>query len=196
MATLVHEVKIRSAGFPGAPGWTTFYFDGEDPTERSNQFRWCKDYLEGVKGLFPAQWTAAVQAEGRVLITGSGALDSNTTIPDDGTGNTVIGADPSGAFGSGASGMCISLTTAGVNRARRVRGRTYLVPISNGVYGPDGTIADAFLAGLRPFMQTLFTDPRQVGVYSRPRAGVGGAFFPVATVRIADKAAVLTTRRD
>lgn len=196
MSTLTHEVKIRSAGFPGAPGWTTFYFNGEDPTALANHFRWAREYLTSISGLFPAQWSAAVQAEGRLLQTVTGDLDTTTTIPADGTGNAVTGTDPSGAFGSGASGVCISLTSTGVNRTRRVRGRTYIVPVSSGVYGPDGTIADAFLGPLRTGFQTLFTEVRAPGVYSRPRLRLGGAWFPVSTIRISDKAAVLTSRRD
>lgn len=195
MATIVHEIKVISTGFPGAPGFTTFYFNGEDSTDRDNQFRHVKAFLELAKGLFPNTWSAAVQAEGRVLTASSGVLDTTTTVPADGTANPSVGTAAVATFGAGAAGICISYTTTGINRGRRVRGRTYLVPISAGVYGPDGTIDNAFLAGIRTAFQTWATDPLEFGVWSRPREGSGGVLYPVDAVSIKDKAAVLTSRR-
>lgn len=196
MSVLVHETKIRTAGFPGAPGWTTFYFDGDDPTQLANQFRWTRDYAVAVAGLFPTEWSATVQTEGRLLVTASGVLQQTTVIPDDGTGSTVLGTQVGVGFGAGPAGVCISMTSAGVNRGRKVRGRTYLVPCAPNVYQSDGTIAEQVLNGFRPGIQAIFTDGRKLGVWSRPRLGAGGAFFLVATTSIRDKAAVLTSRRD
>lgn len=196
MPTLVHEVKIQSSGFPGAPGWTTFYFDGEDPTQLANQFRWAREYLVMVAGLFPVAWSAIVQTEGRLLQTATGILDTTTLIPDDGTGNVVPGSNTASGFGPGPTGLCISLTSVGVNRGRRVRGRSYVVPMAADIYESDGTIRPAYLTAYRPLVQALFTDTRKVGIWSRPRLGTGGAFFVVSSTRISDKAAVLTSRRD
>lgn len=196
MSNYVHEVKLRTSGFPGGPGWTTFYFDGDDGPILVNQFRWVREYAQAVAGLFPAEWNAVVQTEGRLLLTATGALQATTIIPDDGTANVVVGLQAAGGFGPGPAGMCIAMTSAGVNRGRKVRGRTFLVPVSPNVYQADGTITDQVLNGFRPGIQAIFTDGRKVGVWSRPRLGVGGAFFLVSATSIKDKAAILTSRRD
>lgn len=195
MGVNVHEIKIKSSGFPGAPGWTTLYFDGDDPTLFFNQYRHAKTFLGIIRGVFPSTWTAAVQPAGKLLVAASGVLVQETTLPPDGTGDPVVGTDGSPGYGSGASGMCISWRTAGVNRGHNVRGRSYLVPIGSGVYGIDGTIVDAFLPDLRNLLTAWALEPNNFGVWSRPRLGVGGAFFEATQATISDQAAVLTSRR-
>lgn len=94
--------------------------------------------------------------------------------------------------------------TAGIVNSRRVRGRTFIVPVVNHVYAADGTLdtpdittlqtaADAFIAASGSTPQ----------VWSRPFPGSAndptprvGTAHNITTAVVPDKAVVLTTRRD
>jgi hypothetical protein len=122
-------------------------------------------------------------------------LESITTIPADGTGDAIVGVAGGAAFSAGPAGICVSWTTGGVNRGRTVRGRTFVVPVSATVFEADGTIATSVLPALAPAALSWAVDDPPFGIWSRPVAGAGGAWFPVVSAHITDQAAILTSRR-
>lgn len=193
MATSVHEIKIKSSGFPGAPGWTTFYFDGSVPANSAAQFDLVDEFLVNVTGLFPTQWSAVIQPQGRILNASSGILESFSQGPAAiDTPHIGVGV---GGFGAGVAGLVLGWSTAGVNRGHAVRGRTFMVPLANGYYDVDGTLDNDSLGDLRTFVNTWSTQFDGIGVWSRPRLGTGGAWFKVTGSHVNDQAAFLSSRR-
>jgi hypothetical protein len=98
-----------------------------------------------------------------------------------------------------AAGAVISWSTAGVRNGRRVRGRTFVVPLSNECWDVDGTIKSVPLGSLTTGAQALTTgtDVTRFNIWSRPSApgASDGAAFPVSGFRIPDMSAILRSRR-
>jgi hypothetical protein len=78
-----------------------------------------------------------------------------------------------------------------------VRGRTFLVPLHPVVFQNDGTITSATLDALRLAASTLWSSGG-LHVWHRPTTptGTDGQAFPVNASNVADKSAVLRSRRD
>jgi len=81
---------------------------------------------------------------------------------------------------------------------RRIRGRTFMVPLNSNAYEGDGTLSTAARGDLQTFADTMVsgTGGAEFGVWSRPRNGAGGVFATVTSGTVPDMAAVLRSRRD
>jgi len=98
-----------------------------------------------------------------------------------------------------AAGAVISWTTASVRNGRRVRGRTFVVPLSNECWDVDGTIKPVPMNSLNNAALALRTgsDVTQFAIFARPTA-VGasdGMASPVLAHRVPDMSAILRSRR-
>lgn len=98
-----------------------------------------------------------------------------------------------------AAGGVISWSTGIVHRTRRIRGRTFVVPMSTEVWDIDGTIKSVPLGVLNTAATALRDNSGAVkfGVWARP-SGPGladGRFAPVSGHRVPDMSAILTSRR-
>lgn len=134
---------------------------------------------------------------------------SGDTI-DDTTGNLVGTWSATGAGSqAGASsapvaagvGACIGWQTAtivsGTKGPRRLRGRTFIVPMGTGYYDTDGTLSTNALTALADF-GTALRAAGPLAIWHRPTApGLSnGTSGPVTGHRIRDKVAFLSSRRD
>jgi hypothetical protein len=91
----------------------------------------------------------------------------------------------------------ITWLTGLVHQGRRVRGRTFLVPTANQFFDTNGTLAAAFLTNLRTAAAAYIATAVNPAIWARPDPGTtNGAAFAVAAASVADKVAVLTSRRD
>lgn len=109
------------------------------------------------------------------------------------------GALPSTEKWAAPVGGVISWTTAGIRNGRRVRGRTFLVPLGSSVFDVDGTIGTTPLNGINALAAALRggSSSTQFAVWARPTApgASDGDAWPVLGHRVPDMAAVLTSRR-
>ena len=99
---------------------------------------------------------------------------------------------PNAAAGVGA---CVTWNTGAVVGGRRVRGRTFIVPMEAGMYEPDGTINAQPLSNLVTFSTGLIA--LGLAVWHRP-TGPGasdGSSHAVTSAKISDRVAVLRSRR-
>lgn len=195
------KVKVRWSGFVGSPGWSNFYFDtGTDefhtPEQAGIAHGRVRNFFEAVKTKFPSAATFTVQPDIDVIAQTTGEMTnvlSAASVPPIQPGGTP-------APYSAASGAVITWRTAGVRNGRRVRGRTFLVPVANGVYENDGTISPTVL-NETVTAATAMVAPAAVlkqGVWARPTApgATDGQWYPITTVSVPDMAAVLRSRRD
>lgn len=145
---------------------------------------------------FPAGLTVNIPNTGDVIDDTTGNLVGVWTATGGGnftganTGNTAAGV-----------GACIGWTTGGIVQGkkgpRKLRGRTFLVPLALACYDGDGTLTATSLSQL----QTMANDLQASGplaVWHRPTTvgGSDGNSYGVVAARVRDKVAFLSSRRD
>lgn len=189
------QVTAEWTGFNGGPGYSTFHFDALTPMADVGgiQSRVANFFFEA-RSLLPTDVTVSVSPTSEVIDSESGELLEYVEIDE--PLDSYTGA-ASGGY-SGASGAVVNWNTQTVNRGRRVRGRTFVVPLSGDSYDNVGTLTNQALTTLRSAAGRLMGDEGDPDfvVWSRPRAGTGGALAPVVSYRVPDLAAILRSRRD
>jgi hypothetical protein len=135
-------------------------------------------------------------------IQGEGIVD-NIEVTDGTLTSAVPVTPPAVITGTGSGvyaapvGACITWLTGLVHQGRRVRGRTFLVPLANSAFQNNGTLDTAWLTQVRNAATTYIAGAVNPAVWCRPDPGTtNGAAFSIAAGSVADKAAVLTSRRD
>lgn len=191
----IYRITVRWSGFTGAPGYTNLHFgdlasgDGaRDGWERSLAF------FNEFNDLLPNDVTWLVEGEAAVLDEQTGQIVDYQTVSE----NPLPGTGGSPGGYSAASGAVITWNTAGVRNGRRVRGRTFLVPLGGGAYENDGTLSPSTISTLNSAAQELTGEgfDSSFGVFSRPSNGSDGGFYEVTGFRVPDMSAVLRSRRD
>jgi hypothetical protein len=191
----VAVVTAQWQGITGAPGYSNFTFgDGSpDPTAAADMVDAVYDFFDEVCNILGA--TTSIQVDPNVSWH-----NAATGVLEDITGVSPSPATLTGRFGTqgpGPTGGVVGWRTTGINRGRVVRGRTFIVPLASGCYEANGTLTSGTVTQLGEAATALVDHaPSTLGVWSRPRSGSGGAWFPVVTWRVPDMAAVLRSRRD
>lgn len=141
--------------------------------------------------LRPAGVLTTVRSTGDVIEDSTGVLirpwTGATTSP-----NAAL-APATSAAGVGA---CVTWTTGGIVAGRRLRGRTFFVPLSTSCYDETGTLTTAALGLLNTWAQGL-RDAGPLGVWHRPTTpgGSDGTTYGVTSFNIRDHVSVLGSRR-
>lgn len=112
------------------------------------------------------------------------------------TGGGTFTGSTAGARAAGV-GACISWLTGGIVDGRRLRGRTFLVPLTSGAWDSDGTFQASALVTLQTMANNLQASG-PLAVWHRPTTtgGTDGNSYGVISNRVSDKTAVLRSRRD
>lgn len=184
------------SGWAGGPGYSSFYTgasgDGAQLTTAANKV---KNFFAGITLAIPTGITISIQPTALSVNEGDGSINDEvpiTTVPAN-----VVGAGS--ANFSAPSGACVIWRTGGFVGGRRLRGKTFLVPLSGGVYDTDGTIIANRLTELRSVATTFATPGGAAAtdfvVWHRPVAGAGGSSSPIISASVADRAAILSSRR-
>jgi hypothetical protein len=199
---MVMRVKLRWSGFQGGPGYSVFHFMNGNigtPTvaEVDLALGKVKTFAEAIKNMIPANTSLLVENDVEELTVSSGQLDAIVT----GTAQTVTTSTTlASTTYSAASGAVITWRTPGVRNGRRVRGRTFLVPLQSAIYQNDGTIDNGFVTGISNAAAALRTPTSGVRlvVYARPTTAAPGSgdVFDVTSHSVPDRVAILKSRRD
>ena len=201
---LILKVSTRWSGFPGAPGYTNLYFrdfgtggaNGADPdaTQALSAVNRVAAFFDGNKLIFPASLRINVEANVDVHESTTGELVNAISVA---APATISGAGTGGH--SGASGAVINWKTAGIRNGRRIRGRSFIVPLAGVCYEPDGTLTSGTVNGLTTTANALAasTNNPDLGVWARPTApgATDGQWSAVTSASVPDLAAVLRSRR-
>lgn len=206
--TTLYRIRSIWTGFSGAPGYTNMYFGTTDPLAAGAQTAAndVKAFWELVKVNLPDVVHIAI--EGAVALvedlngqqTGELAL-SSTPAPSVGTQSVAYFA-PAGAS--------VNWGTSSFLYGRRVKGRTYIVPLAANCSDVGGTLLDTVKTSLNTAAAGLVAAPSQMVVFTRPRDAVaadpargiaGSAERPgssslVTSGTVRDVIAVLRSRRD
>lgn len=140
-----------------------------------------------------------------VTIPGTGDTIDDRTGHITGTWSTgaAVQATASGSANAAAgAGACITWTTGGIVNGpsgipRRLRGRTFLVPLTTACYDSDGTLTAATFADVATFGTNLRA-AGPLAVWHRPttKGGTDGNSYAVLSHKVRDKVAWLGSRRD
>lgn len=186
MANQLVQIICKMDGFPGAPGYMTFY--GDTPhTLREGVIA----FVLAVKSAMPLDVNITVPSTGNIIQDTDGAV---TGTWSDGADTTQFGSATGGY--AGPAGACVNWATGVIVGRRRLRGRTFLVPLAGGAYQSDGSIEPTTLANLRSAASGL-AGIANMRIWHRPTKlnPTGGSSFLVTAGTVADRAAVLRSRR-
>lgn len=200
MATIA-RITVDWTGFNGGPGASVFHFAaaaGPDVTQAvvNDAVTRLDTFLNAWNAKLPS--TVATRQRSQVeLINDSngqliGFLNTNPFARANGTGTGNYAA---------AAGAVTNWYTGGVRNGRRVRGRTFIVPLAGSALGPDGTIDEATLGTTRSAATALCAPAAgasKLCIWSRPssKGATDGISYDVISANIPDKTAVLRSRRD
>lgn len=201
----IARVSVLWSGFSGGPGYSNFYFsrsagfwDGgligdEAQIAAESAHDRVHSAFGDIRGIIPSDVTLTVESEIAIIDSDSGEIVGVTDVDS----KLVGGVSASGGY-SGPSGAVVNWRTNDYRFGRRIRGRTFLVPLASSVYQDDGSLTSDALRDLRDFGSAMVSggsDP-EFGVWSRPRDGEGGVFASVVSSNVPDMSAVLRSRRD
>lgn len=189
------RITARWTGFTGAPGYSNFFFAGgggliSDAQQVANRVI---SAFSDLSSILPEDVRITLEPEAAVIDSDTGVATSFEQID---TAADAEGIAP-GSY-SAASGAVVNWRTNDVRFGRRIRGRTFIVPLSSIAYADDGTLGNSALGALRNFADTMIGGDldSEFGVWSRPRDGGGGVFATATSYSVPDMAAVLRSRRD
>lgn len=184
----IAKIPVSWTGGPGGPGVSVFYSDAAAtiPTGALGTF------FNAVKTLIPSPITWTIPNTGDIVDSSTGTLVGSWT---QGT-STVVSASGSGSSYAAGSGAVVRWNTGGIVNGRRVRGRTFFVPVVGAIYSSGrilGTQVAVFQAAANALVASSGPDLR---IWHRPTAHVGGSAHAVTAAFVPDLAAVLRSRRD
>lgn len=184
----IHQIRTVFTGLSGLPGYNQLYFDAAgDVQDHSDAVR---AFWEAMTAVVPIGWKYTIDADVSVLDDSTGDLVSVLpTVP-------LVQSGPGGAASyTGGAGACVGWITNEVHFTKRLRGRTFVVPLLGLAYDSDGTIQSAALASIRAAAAALNAEP-DFGVWGRPVDGLNGLFGLTVATNTRDKVAWLSSRRD
>lgn len=193
----LYRVRANWTGFPGGPGVSVFHGgtfndlpDGGGIQELADAVR---NLLITSNNFRPNVVTINIDPEGEVIDEATGQLVSTLPVTP---GTAIVGLQSTGF--AGPTGAVINWQTGTVRNGRRMRGRTFLVPLASAAFQSDGTLVDSTRTTLQNGAAAyVATGTIRPVVYGRPTiAGGDGIAATITASNVPDLAAVLRSRRD
>ena len=199
------RVKYKWTGFSGAPGYTVLHFrtfDGPDggsseldgaAAARAVQQTW--SFFDSIKSLLPSTVRLNVEPDVDRLEDSTGELNDSF-----GVGIAEIAGTAAAGGYSAASGAVVNWRTNGIRNGRKIRGRSFLVPLAGIAQDTDGDLKSTARATLQTASDLLAFNANSpdLGVYARPTAkgASDGAWYRITGNSVPPMLAVLRSRRD
>lgn len=176
-------------GATGLPGYTRLRWSGAQTASGAGAIAAnMRTFFDSIKSLLPVAVTISFGEVAQIFDTDGSLIDevAVTPLPSPVVGTSATNfAAPAGAVLNWVTGEFVS--------GRRVRGRTFLVPLAQSAFQGDGTISTAALSLLTTSATTLIgSNPNNLVVWRHtpPRS-----VHAVTGVSVPDRAAVLRSRR-
>jgi hypothetical protein len=198
----IARVTARWTGFTGAPGFTVMHFrdfGGTFPTEADVQVAVdrVRAFFDAIKLYIPSQVSIQVLGEVEVL------EESTSTLLDVLVATTpavVTGTAAAATAYAAAVGAVVSWRTGVVRNGRRIRGRTFVVPLAASAFDNTGTLVSTAVTAINNAATTLrdATSIADLGIYARPTApGASDGLWALVTGhQVPDMGSILRSRRD
>ena len=203
--TQLIRVKARWSGFSGGPGYSVLHFldfgsdqGGGGPVAQEGAqgaATRARTFFAAISQLYPTIVRVDIESEVDVIEDTTGELVNSFAVTP---GAQVVGTG-TGAFAA-ASGAVVNWRTAGIRNGRRIRGRTFLVPLAPIVNGTDGNMNPSARTSILQAATALAdsTGTPDLVVYARPSSpgAADGQAALVTGVTVPTILAVLRSRRD
>jgi hypothetical protein len=182
----LRRVKVEWTTGAGGAGLSVFYSASADDATAS-----LGTFFNAIKGGFVGAVTWTIPSTGDKIESTTGNLTGAWT---GGTGASIAGST-SGAYAAG-TGFLARWTTGVIRGHRKFQGRTFLVPISSGLYDSSGTIDNTNLATFQAAVTALAAANKLV-LWGRPTTpgGSDGISSTILAGTAVDKVVSLRTRR-
>jgi hypothetical protein len=198
----IARVVTRWTGFNGAPGFTNLFFrdfeggDGQ-PNQASIEGAQARvqTFWNAVNDYLPNDVTLTIDSVVDILDSTNGQLINSLNAP---SSPVITGLDASSY--AAASGAVISWRTATIRNGRRIRGRTFLVPMGSGAFGVNGGIQPSIVTALQNAANALLASSGtpDLHIWARPTGpgATDGVLGLVTGASVPTVGAVLRSRRD
>lgn len=191
----IHRVNAAWQNWPGAPGVTTFYF-GSGPTQA--EIDAIRAYFLAFITLLPTGLTVQVPSTGDTLDELNGDIASTWSVA---TTPAVVTATGAGTY-AGNAGAVMHWLTDGIVNSRRVRGRSFMVPLISSAYDAAGSLSAATLTAMNNAGNALLGGTSSLSVWARPIENAvppamnrNGSKHLITGIRVPDLAVSLRSRR-
>lgn len=200
MAT-IHRVRVVWTGIPSGNGVSTFYSEASTVPNLGA----LRAGLANLAAVLPTGVTLTIENQGDTISDADGILQGSWSTAAQ---SAVVGA-AAGAYAA-AVGGCVNWQTAGLHNSRRLRGRTFVVPLAASAFGGNGQLLAGAVTALQGLANgvTGATGAKFV-VWGRPTVarnpdgtkipgavGSGGTSSAITAATVPSKGMVLTSRRD
>lgn len=177
-------------GIPGAPGYSKFRFSGNlSSGEATAAAGRVSTMFSSIRGLLPATCSVNFAAVAQVFDFDSQLVSEVALDPPP----TAVLGQAVGNY-SGATGAVINWVTSTIAQGRRVRGRTFIVPLAAG-FDTSGSLGATTITAIQGAAQTLAEGSPGLVIVKRPPGAVVGE-YGVTGASVPDRAAILRSRRD
>lgn len=182
-----HRVSWAGAPVVG-PGLTTFYESPEAAVGGADDI---EAFFTAVAGLCPTglQWT--IPSNGDLIDSVTGELVGSWSDP--GTGG-VVAASGSSIFTNGV-GARVVWNTGGTFSGRRVRGATFVVPLSIEAYEGAGNLTGTVITQLTTAAANIVDSDAPFVIWSRSTTSATGEVNAITSATIPDRVSWLRSRR-
>lgn len=192
----LNRVSVVWQNWPGSPGVSQFYLDSVAQQSSIDAIR---TFFQSQAGVLPNGLTITVPGSGDIVEEQNGQLAGTWSV---GTAPVVVTGTGTGAY-AGNAGAVVHWLTLGTAIRRRIRGRTFLVPLIANAFDATGSIATGTLTSLQNAAAALVnTMAGNMVVWHRPiiQKGTGvviraGSSADVTSSRVPDLAVSLRSRR-
>lgn len=192
----LNRVSVSWQNWPGAPGVSQFYLDSVAQQTSIDAIR---AFFNAFSTYLPQGLTITVPSSGDIVEEQNGQLAGTWSV-----GSTpVVVTGSSGQAYAGQSGAVVHWLTLGTANRRRIRGRTFLVPLGSNAFDTTGSIATIALTAFQNAASALVGSMAgNMVVWHRPKIQKGtgivitpGSSSDVTSSRVPDLAISLRSRR-
>lgn len=184
---VILRIPVEWTGATGLPGVSMMHGLGSSTTAVANILT----FFTAIRDYLPSAVTITVPSSGDNIDDGNGQLIGGWSGA---SGGTTTGT--SSLLYAASVGVSVQWDTAGIRNGRRVKGRTFLCPLSSIAYAPDGTMDATALTTIRTAANALASAGNLV-VFSRPTSvsAADGESNVVTGATVDDRVSSLRSRR-
>ncbi len=186
----LQRVMVAWSGFPGGPGVSVLHFNDAVAAKPA-----LKTFYTALITLLPNNVTVTIPNSGDTIDSGTGQI---TGAWSGGTTDAIVGTGSSTSYAA-ASGASVIWATSTIFNGRRLKGRTYLVPLASQAYDAGSLTSTAITTIQNAATALVGTVGVEMQVFHRPGpvgSGKLGGQALVTSALVRDKQATLRSRRD
>lgn len=188
MVDTLNRIRVEWTGWGGGPAVSTFYSDGAALPNLTD----LRTFYLALAGQIPTGISIQVKGEGDKIRSSDGGLVGSWV----GTAPAAVSCTGGTSYSS-ASGAHVTWLTDTIHGRRRLKGKTFIVPLGGGCYGSNGRISSAVVTVLQNAATTFLNSGSTLyQVWGRPGPNGGGMSAQMKTAKVTDLPSVLTSRRD